>query len=163
MSTEWRCLPSVSRSAESPTRRPRPSGTGTANLLAGRVTTGGGQLGATQRSTLEDQLRLNPTKVPFLQMERVAVAWETHPDDKFLSRSSEPTLGANKIALGSKQLLRVERGWRNMKTTLDPNPVSRPIEERIRSCAVLSWLTLALTPVGDRRTHHNWRDLRQRL
>jgi hypothetical protein len=48
-------------------------------------------------------------------------------------RSSDPKLSAEDIALGYKQLLQVERGWRDMKTTLDLRPVYHRREDRIRA------------------------------
>ena len=38
-------------------------------------------------------------------------------------RTCDPQLSTEDIALGYKQLLEVERGWRNMKQVLDLRPV----------------------------------------
>ena len=48
------------------------------------------------------------------------------------------------IALGYKQLLQVERGWRDMKTTLKLRPVYHRLEDRIRAHIILCWLALLL-------------------
>jgi hypothetical protein len=39
-------------------------------------------------------------------------------DGKYLLRCGDPDLSAEDIALGYKQLLEVERGWRDMKQIL---------------------------------------------
>jgi hypothetical protein len=62
-------------------------------------------------------------------------------------RDGDPVLGtytAEDIALGYKQLLQVERGWRDMKTTLELRPVYHRLEDRIRAHIILCWLALLL-------------------
>ena len=44
---------------------------------------------------------------------------------------------AEDIALGYKQLLEVERGWRDMKQVIDLRPVYHRKEERIRAHVIL--------------------------
>ena len=44
-----------------------------------------------------------------LRIDRAAVAREERLDGKFLLRTSDPTLSAEDVALGYKQLLEVER------------------------------------------------------
>ena len=61
-------------------------------------------------------------------------------------------LSAEDIALGYKQLLEVERGWRDMKPILDLRPVYHRLEDRIRAHVLLCWLALLL--IRDRRDHH---------
>jgi len=46
-------------------------------------------------------------------------------------------LSADDIARGYKQLLQVERGWRDMKTILDLRPVYHRLEDRIRAHVLL--------------------------
>lgn len=43
---------------------------------------------------------------------------------------------------GYKQLLEIERGWRDMKTTLDLRPVHHRKEDRIRAQVIPCWLAL---------------------
>ena len=62
-------------------------------------------------------------------------------------RCSDPRLPAEDIALGYKQLLEVERGWRDMKTTLDLRPVFHRREDRIRAHVLLCWLALLLARI----------------
>ena len=88
---------------------------------------------------------------------------EQHLDGKFLLRSSDPTLTAEDIALGYKQLLQVERGWRDMKTTLDLRPVHHRKEDRIRAHVQLCWLALLLIRVAENQTADTWRNVRREL
>jgi hypothetical protein len=46
------------------------------------------------------------------------------------------------LAAGYKQLLGVERGWRDMKSVLDLRPVYHRLEQRIRAHVLLCWLAL---------------------
>jgi hypothetical protein len=65
-------------------------------------------------------------------------------------RTSDPHLSTEDIALGYKQLLEVERGWRDMKQVLDLRPVYHRLEDRIRAHVVLCWLALLLARITSR-------------
>ena len=56
---------------------------------------------------------------------------------------------AEDIALGYKQLLEVERGWRDLKQVIDLRPACRRKEERIRVHVILCWLALLLARVAE--------------
>jgi transposase len=81
-----------------------------------------------------------------------AIAAETKLDGKYLLRCSDPTLSPEDIALGYKQLLEVERGWRDMKQIIDLRPVYHRKEERIRSHVLLCWLALLLIRIIETTT-----------
>jgi hypothetical protein len=98
-----------------------------------------------------------------LRVDRAAVAAEARLDGKFLLRTSDPTLSAEDVALGYKQLLEVERGWRDMKSTLDLRPIFHRLEDRIRGHVILCWLALLLIRVAETRTGDTWRNLRHEL
>jgi hypothetical protein len=98
-----------------------------------------------------------------LRIDRSAVAREAHLDGKFLLRTSDPTLSAEDVALGYKQLLEVERGWRDMKHVLDLRPVYHRLEERIRAHVTLCWLALLLIRGAETRTGDTWRTLADEL
>ena len=98
-----------------------------------------------------------------LRVDRAAVAAEAKLDGKFLLRTSDPTLSAEDVALGYKQLLEVERGWRDMKTTLALRPVFHRLEDRIRAHVILCWLALLLIRVAEPKTGDTWRSLRHEL
>ena len=129
------------------------------------------RLPAAERTTLAARLQakralkrfLRQTPGGLLRVDRAAVRAEQHLDGKFLLRSSDPTLTAEDIALGYKQLLQVERGWRDMKTTLDLRPVHHRKEDRIRAHVQLCWLALLLIRVAENQTQDTWRNLRREL
>jgi hypothetical protein len=106
---------------------------------------------------------LRTTGAGKLRIDRTAVAAEARLDGKFLLRTSDPTLSAADVALGYKQLLEVERGWRDMKSTLALRPIFHRLEDRIRAHVVLCWLALLLIRVAETRTGDTWRSLRHEL
>jgi hypothetical protein len=106
---------------------------------------------------------LRTTKGGLLRIDRAAVNSEAHLDGKFLLRTSDPTLTVEDIALGYKQLLEIERGWRDMKTTLDLRPVRHRKEDRIRAHVLLCWLALLLIRIAESQTDQTWRNLRDEL
>lgn len=75
------------------------------------------------------------------------------------SSPATPTFSAEDIALGYKQLLVVERGWRDMKQVLDLRPVYHRKEERMCAHVLLCWLALLLVRVAERQTGTTWRQL----
>jgi hypothetical protein len=106
---------------------------------------------------------LRTTAAGKLRIDRAAVAAEAKLDGKFLLRTSDPTLSAEDVALGYKQLLEVERGWRDMKSTLDLRPIFHRLEDRIRAHVILCWLALLLIRVAETKTDDTWRRLRHEL
>jgi hypothetical protein len=106
---------------------------------------------------------LRQTKTGKLRIDRAVVNAEQHLDGKFLLRTSDPTLTAEDIALGYKQLLEIERAWRDMKTTLDLRPVHHRKEDRIRAHVLLCWLALLLIRIAENQAHDTWRNLRDEL
>ncbi|MDF1597875.1 MAG: IS1634 family transposase [Acidimicrobiia bacterium] len=132
---------------------------------------GSDQLTKTARAELAGELGnypglkrfLRTTPGGLLRIDRRAVAAEQRLDGKFLLRTSDPTLSAEDIALGYKQLLEVERGWRDMKSTLDLRPVYHRLEGRIRAHVLLCWLALLLIRLAETATGDTWRNLRHQL
>src|SRR5207244_4519638 len=55
----------------------------------------------------------------------------------------------------------VERGWRDMKTTL--RPVYHRLEDRIRAHVILCWLALLLIRIVKTTTSTTWSRLREDL
>jgi transposase len=92
-----------------------------------------------------------------LRIDLVKVRAEERLDGKYLLSTSDPDLSAEDVALGYKNLLEAERGFRDMKSTLDLRPVYHRIEPRIRSHVLLCWLALLLIRVAERRTGLTWR------
>ena len=119
------------------------------------------------RGKISDQAR--PEPVPAGHSRRAAprrpakVKTEANLDGKYLLRCSDPHLSAADIALGYKQLLEVERGWRDMKQILDLRPVYHRLEERIRAHVVLCWLALLLIRIAETTTGQTWPTVRRQL
>jgi hypothetical protein len=132
---------------------------------------GSDELSATARAELRGQISTKPglkrylrtTKTGLLRIDRTAIARQAHLDGKFLLRTSDPTLSAEDVALGYKQLLEVERGWRDMKHVLDLRPVYHHLEQRIRAHVTLCWLALLLVRIAETRTGDTWPSLRDEL
>jgi hypothetical protein len=120
-----------------------------------------------EREELACRLRGKPTYRRFLRttaggllrIDRAAVTADARLDGKFLLRTSDPTLSAADVATGYKQLLEVERAWRDMKTTLDLRPVYHRREDRIRAHVLLCWLALLLIRIAETATGETWRSL----
>jgi hypothetical protein len=88
---------------------------------------------------------------------------EENLDGKYLLRTSDPKMTAEDIALGYKQLLEVERGWRDLKQVIDLRPVYHRKEERIRAHVILCWLALLLARVAENACGATWPQLRRQL
>jgi transposase len=133
--------------------------------------TGSDKLTQAKRAELRGQLSTKPglnrylrvTPGGLLRVDAKAIATETKLDGKYLLRCSDPTLSAEDIALGYKQLLEVERGWRDMKQIIDLRPVYHRKEERIRAHVVLCWLALLLIRIIETTTSDTWNRLRTEL
>jgi hypothetical protein len=83
--------------------------------------------------------------------------------NQYLLRTSDPHLSAEDIALGYKQLLEVERGWRDLKQVIDLRPVYHRKEERIRAHIILCWLALLLAGITETTCGATWPQLRREL
>jgi hypothetical protein len=115
------------------------------------------------RGTPTNRRFLRTTAAGLLRIDRAAVAADARLDGKFLLRTSDPTLSAADVATGYKQLLEVERAWRDMKTTLDLRPVYHRKEARIRSHVLLCWLALLLVRIAENATGETWRTIRAEM
>ncbi len=92
-----------------------------------------------------------------LRIDRAKIAAEAKLDGKFLLSTSDPDLSAEDVALGYKNLLEAERGFRDLKTTIELRPIFHRLEHRIRAHILLSWLALLLIRVAERQTQLTWR------
>ena len=106
---------------------------------------------------------LRTTPGGLLRIDASRAKAEENLDGKYLLRTSDPTMTAEDIALGYKQLLEVERGWRDMKQVIDLRPVYHRKEERIRAHVILCWLALLLARVAENACGTTWRNLRRDL
>jgi hypothetical protein len=121
-----------------------------------------------QRAKLEGVISTKPGLKKFLRttpggllrIDKKRIAAEANLDGKYLLRCSDPHLSSEDIARGYKQLLEVERGWRDMKSVLDLRPVYHRREDRIRSHVMLCWLALLLVRVAETTSGHTWQRIR---
>lgn len=81
-------------------------------------------------------------------------------DGKYLLRTSDDTLPTEDVALGYKQLLKVEAAFRTLKQSLELRPVYHRKEERIRAHVLLCWLGLMLIRIVENQTGKTWREVR---
>jgi transposase len=111
--------------------------------------------------TLGRYLRQTPTGR--LVIDRAAIRAEARLDGKYLLSTSDPDLTAEDVALGYKNLQEAERGFRDLKSTLELRPVFHRLEGRIRAHVLLCWLALLLVRVAERRCHTAWRRIATEL
>jgi DDE family transposase len=106
---------------------------------------------------------LRRTTAGLLRVDQAAIKREAHLDGKWLLRTSDTTLTPDDLAAAYKQLLAVERGWRDFKGALGLRPVFHYREDRIRAHIQLCWLALLLLRVIENATGDTWRNLRREL
>ncbi|HEY6596106.1 MAG TPA: IS1634 family transposase [Asanoa sp.] len=106
---------------------------------------------------------LRRTTTGLLRIDRGTLAREAHLDGKWLLRTSDQTLTPADLAAAYKQLIAVERGWRDAKGALGLRPVHHYREDRIRAHVQLCWLALLLIRVAETATGDTWRNLRHEL
>jgi hypothetical protein len=106
---------------------------------------------------------LRRTSTGLLRIDAAAIKRESHLDGKWLLRTSDVTLTGEDLAAAYKQLLQVERGWRDMKGALGLRPVFHHREDRIRAHIQLCWLSLLLIRVIENATGDTWRNTRHEL
>ncbi|GGL60172.1 IS1634 family transposase [Planomonospora parontospora] len=142
--------------------------------LLARLTTlieGTDQLNATKRAELRGVISTKPglnrylrtTPGGLLRIDAARIKAEENLDGKYLLRTSDPKMTPEDIALGYKQLLEVERGWRDMKQIIDLRPVFHRKEQRIRAHVLLCWLALLLARIAETSTGQTWPTLRREL
>lgn len=124
-----------------------------------------------RRDELAGRLRTTPALWRLLRrlgdgrfrIDKAAIDKEAKLDGKWLLRTSDDTLTPTDLALAYKQLLEVERGWRDMKGSLGLRPLFHHREDRIRSHIQLCWLALLLIRVIENATGDTWRNVRHEL
>jgi hypothetical protein len=144
-----------------------------ANLVAhlAQLIDGSDTWTARRRDELVGSLRGKPglrrylrrTSAGLLRVDQTAIKREAHLDGKWLLRTSDTTLTPDDLAAAYKQLLAVERGWRDFKGALGLRPVFHYREDRIRAHIQLCWLALLLLRVIENTTGDTWRNTRREL
>jgi len=128
-------------------------------------------LSPAERGRIEGSLAARPGLKRFLRVtpggllrtDKAKIAAEENLDGKYLLRCSDPHMTTEDIALGYKQLLQVERGWRDMKQVIDLRPVYHRREDRIRAHVILCWLALLLMRVAENTAGRPWNRIRDEL
>jgi hypothetical protein len=129
------------------------------------------KLSATKRAELRGVISTRPglnrylrvTPGGLLRIDAAAARAEENLDGKYLLRASDPRLSAADIALGYRQLLEVERGWRDMKQVIDLRPVYHRLEQRIRAHVILCWLALLLIRIAETTAGTTWNKISDEL
>ena len=144
-----------------------------ANLVAYLTTQieGSDEWTRSRRDELAGRLRTTPALWRLVRrlsdgrfrIDKAAIANEAKLDGKWLLRTSDDSLAPTDLALAYKQLLEVDRGWRDMKGSLGLRPVFHHREDRIRSHIQLCWLGLLLIRVIENATGDTWRNVRNEL
>jgi hypothetical protein len=102
---------------------------------------------------------LRRTKAGALRIDRAAVRRDARLDGKWVITSNDDTLTVEDLALGYKQLMRVEECWRTMKTGLRMRPVYHWLPHRIEAHVKLCVLALLLERIAEIRGGDTWRNL----
>jgi len=97
-------------------------------------------------STPETNLNYRRSETSKLRIDRSAVAREAKLDGKFLLRTSDESLTAADLAEGYKALYEAERGWRDLKHTIELRPAYHRREDRIEAHVQPCWLALLEFP-----------------
>jgi DDE family transposase len=144
-----------------------------ANLLAhlDELIAGSDAWSARKRDELVGTLKTKPglrrylrrTRTGLLRIDHAAANREAQLDGKWLLRTSDLTLTPDDLAAAYKQLTAVERGWRDLKSSLGLRPVHHRRDDRIRGHIQLCWLALLLIRVVENTTGDTWRNLRHEL
>lgn len=94
-----------------------------------------------------------------LRIDRAAVVDAERYDGKWVITSNDDTLTVEDLALGYKQLLRVEQCWRQLKSGLRMRPVFHWRPWRIQAHVTISVLALLLERIAEIRAGDTWRNL----
>jgi transposase len=121
-----------------------------------------GECALRDHKTLSRYLRQTKT-TGRLVIDRDKIAAEQRLDGKYLLTTSDPSLSAEDVALGYKQLLEAERSFRDLKGTLALRPVFHRKDERIRAHVLICFLALVIIRVAETRTDQTWRTIRAEL
>jgi len=102
---------------------------------------------------------LHQTPGGALRIDRSAVSDEERYDGKWVITSNDDTLTPEDLALGYKQLMRVEECWHTMKSGLRMRPVYHWLPHRIEAHVKLCVLALLLERIAEIRCGDTWRNL----
>ena len=98
-----------------------------------------------------------------LAIDRAKVKAAERLDGKFVVHSNDDTLSAEDLALGYKQLQRVEQAWRQLKSGLRLRPVHHRVPHRIHAHIALTVIALLLERIAEHACTDTWRNIRDDL
>jgi len=98
-----------------------------------------------------------------LKIDRAAIRDAEKRDGRFVVHSNDDTLSAEDLALGYKQLMRVEQAWRTLKSGLRLRPVHHWAPRRIEAHVAVTVLSLLLERVAEVACQDTWRNIRDDL
>ncbi len=106
---------------------------------------------------------LRTTKGGQYRINRSAIREAEKRDGKFVVHSNDDTLTSEDLALGYKQLMRVEQAWRQLKSGLRLRPVFHWAAHRIHAHVAITVLALLLERVAEVACGDTWRNIRDDL
>jgi hypothetical protein len=106
---------------------------------------------------------LRLTKGGLLKIDAAKQREEERLDGKFVVHSNDDSLTPADLALGYKQLQRVEEAWRTLKNGLRLRPVFHGAVHRIHAHVALSVLALLVERVIEQACGDTWRNIRADL
>ena len=98
-----------------------------------------------------------------LKVKEVTAGEGERRDGKFVVHGNDGSLSGEDMALGYKQLQRVEQAWRSLKSGLGLRPLYHRVPHRIHAHVSIAVLALLLERVAERACGRTWRALRDRL
>jgi len=98
-----------------------------------------------------------------LKVDKTKIAAEEKRDGKYLLITNDETLSAEDVALGYKQLLRVEDCFRDLKSDIRIRPMFHQAPHRIHAHVSLCMMALLLEHIAERGCDDTWRALRNQL
>jgi len=98
-----------------------------------------------------------------LVLNRARVKAEERLDGKSLISTSDDGLPALDVAMGYRNLWRIERLNRDLKHVVDVRPVYHRLEDRIRAHVLLCWLALVLIRISENETGKTWHQVKSTL
>jgi len=97
------------------------------------------------------------------KLDRSKIRFEERLDGKWVVHSNDDTLIAEDMALGYKQLMRVEEAWRSLKSGLRLRPVHHWAPHRIHAHVAIVVLALLLERVAEYACEDTWRNIHDDL